>query len=142
MVCNFPTPSKKIPSLLSIGEVETFFHEFGHCLHMTLSQVRHESQAGTNVARDFVETPSQMMENWVWNKEMLAKLSKNYKDGKRLPSAMIERIIAGKYFQNAYAYTRQLIMGKLDLDLHNGKIKDAPKAYRAMTKAYFVIALP
>ena len=146
MVCNFPVPSKfnskKIPSLLSIGEVETLFHEFGHCMHMTLSTSRHESQAGANVAWDFVETPSQIMEFWVWNKEMLSKLSKHYKDGKKLPNSMIDRILSGKTFQNANMYTRQLIMGKLDLDLHTGKVKDASKAYRDMNKKYFAIDLP
>lgn len=142
MVCNFPAPSKKTPSLLSIGEVETLFHEFGHCLHMTLSTSRHESQAGANVAWDFVETPSQMMENWVWNKEMLSNLSKHYKTGNNMPKDMIARILAGKTFQNAYGYSRQIIMGKLDMDLHTGKVTDASKAYRMMNKKYFGIELP
>ncbi len=142
MVCNFPSPSKKIPSLLSVGEIETLFHEFGHCLHMTLSESRHESQSGANVAWDFVETPSQIMENWVWNKDMLAKLSKHYVTGKSVPKDMIDRIIKGKNFQSAAMYTRQLIMGKLDMDLHTGKVKDASKAYRDLNKKYFSLDLP
>ena len=142
MLCNFPTPTKKVPSLLSISDVETFFHEFGHLLHMTLSRVRLESQAGANVAWDFVETPSQIMENWVWDKEYLGKLSKHYKTEKAMPQDMIERVIQGKVHMNAYFYTRQLIQGKLDLDLHTGKVKDANSAYRKMTKAYFNIDLP
>jgi thimet oligopeptidase len=142
MVCNFPTPSKKSPSLLSIGEVETLFHEFGHLLHMTLTRARLESQAGANVAWDFVETPSQIMENWVWNGEALSKLSRHYETGKKMPKDMIERIIKGKTFQNAYFYTRQLIQGKLDLDMHTGKVKDARQAYRKMNKMYFNIELP
>lgn len=142
MVCNFPTPTKKVPSLLSIGEVETLFHEFGHLLHMTLTRARLESQAGANVAWDFVETPSQIMENWVWNKEVMSKLSKHYETGKAMDEAMIDRIIKGKTFQSAYFYTRQLIQGKLDLDLHTGKIKDARAAYRKMNKFYFNIELP
>ena len=142
MLCNFPVPTKKIPSLLSLGDVETFFHEFGHLLHMTLSRVRLESQAGANVAWDFVETPSQIMENWVWDKEVMKKLSSHYETGKSMDDAMIERIIKGKTFQNAYFYTRQLIQGKLDLDLHTGKVKDARVAYRKMNKAYFNITLP
>ncbi|MCF7843769.1 Zn-dependent oligopeptidase [Candidatus Gracilibacteria bacterium] len=142
MICNFPTPTKKVPSLLSISEVETIFHEFGHLLHMTLTRARLESQAGASVAWDFVETPSQIMENWVWDKEVMSKLSKHYVTGKRIPSAMIERIIKGKTFQNAYFYTRQLIQGKLDLDLHTGKVKDASAAYRKMNKLYFNIVLP
>lgn len=142
MVCNFPTPTKKIPSLLSLGEVETLFHEFGHLLHMTLTRARLESQAGANVAWDFVETPSQIMENWVWNKEVMSNLSKHYETGKQMNEAMIGRIIQGKTFQNAYFYTRQLIQGKLDLDLHTGKVKDAREAYRKMNKKYFNLDLP
>jgi thimet oligopeptidase len=142
MVCNFPTPTKKVPSLLSLGEVETLFHEFGHLLHMTLTRARLESQAGANVAWDFVETPSQIMENWVWDKEVMEKLSQHYVTGESMPKDMIERIIKGKTFQNAYFYTRQLIQGKLDLDLHTGKVKDARLAYRKMNKLYFNIELP
>ena len=142
IVCNFPSPTKKNPSSLSIGEVETLFHEFGHGLHMTLSTARHESQSGSNVAWDFVETPSQIMENWVWNDEMLKKLSKHVKTGKVLPKDMREKILAGKKFQNAYHFMRQIIMGKLDMDLHTGKIKDATEAYRSMIKMYTGVDLP
>lgn len=142
MVCNFPTPTKKVPSLLSIGEVETLFHEFGHCLHMTLSRARIESQAGSNVVWDFVETPSQIMENWVWDTHVMKKLSKHYETGKPMENEMITRIIKGKKFQNGYFYTRQLIQGKLDLDLHTGKTKDARLAYMKMNKLYFNINLP
>lgn len=142
MICNFATPTKKIPSLLSLGEVETMFHEFGHLLHMTLSRARLESQAGANVAWDFVETPSQIMENWVWNEEVMSKLSRNYITGEAMPKDMINRIIKGKKFQSASAYTRQLIQGKIDLDLHTGKVKDAREAYRKMNKSYFGLDLP
>lgn len=142
MVCNFPTPTKKVPSLLSVGEVETLFHEFGHLLHMTLTRARLESQAGANVAWDFVETPSQIMENWVWDKEVMKKLTRHFETGKHMDDAMIDRIIKGKTFQSAYFYTRQLVQGKLDLDLHTGKAKDGCAAYRKMTKLYFNIELP
>lgn len=142
MLCNFPTPTKKVPSLLSLGDVETFFHEFGHLLHMTLSRARIESQAGANVAWDFVETPSQIMENWVWDKGMLSILSHHYETGDTMPMDMIDRVLKGKTFQNAYFYTRQLIQGKIDLDLHTGKVKDVRKAYIAMNKMYFNVELP
>jgi thimet oligopeptidase len=142
IVCNFPTPSKKSPSLLSIGEVETLFHEFGHGLHMTLSNARHESQGGANVAWDFVETPSQIMENWVWHDEMLKKLSKHVISGKSLPKEMRAKILSGKKFQNAYHFMRQIVMGKLDMDLHMGKVKDATAAYRSMIKMYTGVDLP
>ncbi len=146
IVCNFQKPQTKgkkaVPSLLSLGEVETLFHEFGHSLHMTLSNVRHESQAGANVAWDFVETPSQIMENWVWSDEVLKKLSKHYKTGEKLSAEMRKKILEGRLFQTGNMYLRQVLMGKLDFDLHTGKIKDAPKAYRAMTKKYMGIDLP
>jgi thimet oligopeptidase len=142
IVCNFPAPTKKNPSLLSIGEVETLFHEFGHGLHMTLSSTRHESQGGSNVAWDFVETPSQIMENWVWNDDMLKKLSKHVKTGVSMPKDMRAKILAGKKFQNAYHFMRQILMGKLDIDLHMGKIKDATQAYRSMIKMYTGVDLP
>lgn len=142
MLCNFPTPTKKVPSLLSLSDVETLFHEFGHLLHMTLSRARLESQAGASVAWDFVETPSQIMENWVWDKEVMKQLSKHYSTGEQMGDDMIARIIKGKVHMNAYFYTRQLIQGKLDLDLHTGKIKDASAAYRKMNKTYFNIDLP
>lgn len=142
IVCNFASPTKKSPSLLSLGEIETLFHEFGHGLHMTLSLSRHESQAGANVAWDFVETPSQFMENWVWNDEMLTKLSRHVETGKPIPKDMRDKILAGKKFQNSYHYMKQIIQGKLDLDLHTGKIKNASEAYIKMTKKYFGIDLP
>ncbi len=142
MVCNFPMPNKNMPSLLSVGEVETMFHEFGHCLHMTLSKARLESQAGANTAWDFVEAPSQIMENWVWNAEVLKKISKHHLTGKRLDEKTIEKILKGKAFQNGFFYTRQIVQGKLDLDLHTGKIKDATKAYLEMNKKYFSLDLP
>jgi thimet oligopeptidase len=94
------------------------------------------------VAWDFVETPSQIMENWVWDKKVMRTLSRHYKTGKKMPESMIDRIIKGKQFQNAYFYTRQLIQGKLDLDLHTGKVKDARAAYRKMNKMYFNVELP
>lgn len=142
IVCNFPMPTKKRPSLLSIGEVETLFHEFGHGLHMTLSTARHESQGGSNVAWDFVETPSQIMENWVWSDAMLKKLSKHVETGKSLPAEMRTKILASKKFQNGYHFMRQVIMGKLDMDLHTGQIKDASEAYRSMIKMYTGVELP
>lgn len=142
MLCNFPTPTKKLPSLLSVADVETFFHEFGHLLHMTLSRARIESQAGANVAWDFVETPSQIMENWVWDREVIKKFSKHYLTGKRMDDKMIDRVIKGKVHLNAYFYTRQLIQGKLDMDLHLGKVKDVEEAYRKMNKQFFNIDMP
>ena len=146
MLCNFAAPVKKgkksIPSLLTIGEVETLFHEFGHCLHGVLSQAVHAPQSGTSVSRDFVETPSQIMENWVWNDTMLTKLSKHYETGKPLSKDMRQKLLGGKDFQKGYHYMRQLIFTKLDMDMHTGKISDFQKAYRDLVKTYLSIELP
>ena len=142
IVANFPTPNKKVPSLISLGEVETLFHEFGHCLHVTLSRARIESQSGANVAWDFVETPSQIMENWVLDKEVMTYLSKHYKTGKKIPHDMVDKIIKGKKFLSAYSYIRQLMFSKLDLDLHTGKVHNAKKAWIDMHKLYLGINVP
>ncbi len=143
---NFPSPQKKgkkiSPALLSVAEVETMYHEFGHSLHHTLSKSKHMSFAGTNVAWDFVETPSQFMENFVWSKEALKKLSKHFETGESFEDQMIENIVGSKKFNNAYFFTRQLIQGKIDIDVHTGKTKDAKKAYIEMNKKYLGLTLP
>ncbi len=142
IVCNFSIPTKKTPSLLSHGEIETLFHEFGHSLHMTLSLSRHESQSGANVAWDFVETPSQIMENWAWHDTVIAKLGKHIETGKTIPKSVREKMIKGRTFQSGYMYLRQVIMGKLDMDLHTGRVKDGAETYRTLTKLYTGINLP
>lgn len=142
IICNFPTPTKKNPSTLSLREVETLFHEFGHGLHMTFSLARHESQGGAHVAWDFVETPSQIMENWVWNDEMLTKLSHHVETGKSLPKDIRTKILAGKKFMNGYQFMRQIVMGKLDMDLHTGKMQNPTEGYREMMKMYTGIMFP
>ena len=146
VLCNFATPMKKgkkvIPSLLSVREVETLFHEFGHCLHGVLSLAVHDAQNGTSVARDFVETPSQIMENWVWNDTMLKKLSKHYETGKTMPKELREKLLGGRKFLNGYTYMRQLIFTKLDMDLHTGKVSNPQKAYRDLMKDYLYVNLP
>jgi len=118
MVTNFTPPSKDRPSLLSHDEVETFFHEFGHIMHQTLTRAPYASLSGTSVARDFVEAPSQMLEDWVWDKQMLKKISRHYKTGESLPDDLIERMLQGRDFNRGYHYTRQLMLGTLDMTLH------------------------
>lgn len=142
MLCNFPKKIGKVPSMISIGDVETLFHEFGHLLHMTLTRANLESQSGANVAWDFVETPSQFMENFVWNKVMLKKLSKHYKTGKSLDDKTIEKLLKVRKFMSGYNNLRQLSMALLDLKLHTGKIKDGEKEYIRMHKEYFGLNIP
>ncbi len=88
---NFPAPTENTPSLLSFREAQTLFHEFGHGLHGLLSHVTYESLSGTNVPRDFVEFPSQIMENWMSEPEMLQLYAKHYQTGAVIPTALIEK---------------------------------------------------
>jgi peptidyl-dipeptidase Dcp len=118
IVCNFtkPTPSK--PSLLTYDEVETLFHEFGHALHGLLSQVTYRSLAGTNVYWDFVELPSQIMENWVKEKEGLDIFARHYQTKQPIPHELVEKIKKASQFQAGYYSVRQIQFGLLDMAWH------------------------
>ncbi|MDR3606044.1 MAG: Zn-dependent oligopeptidase [Oligoflexia bacterium] len=119
IVGNFNPPTADKPSLLNHEEVETVFHEFGHIMHQTLTQVPYGSLSGSAVAQDFVEAPSQMLENWVWSPKILASLSGYYKNHKKkLPPAILKRMIAARDFNQGYFYTRQLYLGIYDMLLH------------------------
>ncbi len=142
MIANFPKPQKKSPSLLSHGEVETFFHEFGHIMHMTMTRARYMSQSGASVAWDFVEAPSQMLEHWVWDKKMLKILSKHYKAGKNLPKVMLGNMLKGKMHMTAYGSMRQMTLALFDLRLHTEKIKSSPKLYAEIVKKFTGIVQP
>ncbi len=112
---NFSKPTKKKPALLTLGEVTTFLHEFGHALHEIFSNTRFLSQSGTNVYWDFVELPSQFMENYALEKDFLKTFAVHYKTGKPLPEKVIERIIQSRNFRVASACMRQLSFGLLDM---------------------------
>lgn len=119
VVANFTPPTADKPSLLSHSEVETFFHEFGHIMHQTLTKVPYASLAGTSVARDFVEAPSQMLENWLWQPEMLKFVSSYYKDPtQKIPDDLVEKLIRSQKFNQGMIYTRQLLFGIYDMTLH------------------------
>jgi thimet oligopeptidase len=121
IVGNFNPPSAGKPSLLNHEEVETVFHEFGHIMHQTLTRVPYGSLSGSAVAQDFVEAPSQMLENWVWSPAILASLSGHYKNHeKKLPAGLLKRMIAARDFNQGYFYTRQLYLGLYDMLLHTG----------------------
>jgi peptidyl-dipeptidase Dcp len=115
IVCNFTKPTKTEPSLLSYSEVKTLFHEFGHALHGLLSNVEHRTLAGTNVHLDFVELPSQIMENWTKHHEPLSMFAKHYKTGEVIPSALIDRLQNSLKFLVGYQSLRQVNLAKLDL---------------------------
>lgn len=138
IICNFSKPTKNLPSLLTLGEVETFFHEFGHAIHYMFTKAKYGTQAGYNVVFDFVETPSQMLENFLFNENNLKKLAIHYKTKKVLDKEIINKIINSKNFLNSFNYLRQNIMSLFDLDLHSNKIKpeNSAKHYINLIKKY------
>ncbi|MBI5742217.1 MAG: Zn-dependent oligopeptidase [Candidatus Niyogibacteria bacterium] len=143
MVANFTKPTAKNPALLAHGEVETFFHEFGHLMHGLLTRARFTSQAGTNVKWDFVELPSQMFENWVWDKEMLEKLSAHYETGAPLPDELMDKMLAAKNFLGGRAKLRQYVLANFDLALHTGSPEsDIAKFYNELAREYMKVDLP
>jgi len=119
IVCNFTKPTETEPSLLTFYEVTTFLHEFGHALHGILAEGRFASLTGTSVARDFVELPSQIMENWATEKEYLASFAKHYQTGEVIPDELIDRIVDSKNYNSGYASVRQLQFGIGDMAWHS-----------------------
>lgn len=118
IVCNFTKPTQSQPSLLTLDEVRTLFHEFGHGLHSLLTDCTYASLSGTNVYWDFVELPSQVMENWVNEQEALALYAKHYQTGEVIPPALVQKIRASSTFQAGWMSVRQISLGFLDLAWH------------------------
>lgn len=118
IVMNFNRPTDSKPSLLTYDEVNTFLHEFGHALHGMLSESTYESLSGTNVLRDFVELPSQIMENWLKEKEFLDLVAVHYENGERIPFELLEKIQNSSNFNIGYLCCRQLCFGYLDMAWH------------------------
>jgi peptidyl-dipeptidase Dcp len=118
LVTNFTRPTETKPSLLTFREVETFLHEFGHGLHGMLSRVHYESQSGTSVYRDFVELPSQIMENWASENAWLKEVGIHYQTGEVIPDELIDKLVESSRFQSGYAMIRQLSFGLNDMAWH------------------------
>ena len=118
IVCNFTRPTDTAPSLLTFNELTTLFHEFGHALHGMLSKVTYPSLSGTNVARDFVELPSQLMENWCYEEETLRLFATHYQTGEPLPIEWVKKVKAVEDFMKGILNVRQLNFGFLDMEWH------------------------
>ena len=118
---NFTKPTPTSPSLLTFREFETFLHEFGHCLHGLFAEGKYASLTGTSVYRDFVELPSQIMENWATEKEFLDMFAVHYVTGEKMPQKLIDKIVAAKNYLAAYANVRQLSFGMTDMAWHTVK---------------------
>ena len=119
IVCNFTKPTADTPSLITHDEFTTFLHEFGHALHGILAEGRYPSLTGTSVSRDFVELPSQIMENWAYEPEYLNSFAKHYQTGEPIPAELIEKIVAAKNYLAGYGQVRQLHFAYLDMAWHS-----------------------
>ena len=118
LVCNFSSPTGDMPALLSWDETETFFHEFGHGLHGLFADSKYRSQSGTNVPRDFVELPSQIMEHWVAEPEVLKMFAKHYKTGEIIPDALIEKLEKSSLFNQGFTNVEFVASAILDMKYH------------------------
>lgn len=124
-VCNYRKPAEGKPTLISLNDVKTLFHEFGHGLHGLLAQGSYTGLTGTSVKWDFVELPSQLQENWVTEKDVLSTFAKHHETGEVLPQEMVQKLIEMENFGSAYAGLRQTFLGKLDMAWHTD-----PESYK------------
>jgi thimet oligopeptidase len=142
LVCNFPSPSKDKPSLLSHSDVETLFHEFGHAMHSILTRAKYSRFSGTSVPRDFVEAPSQMLENWVWDKKVLDSFAADYRDpSKKIPAEILAKLKEARLATEGTRYRRQLSFGLVDLllhtQIHDGNAKEAlPLSNKVLSEVF------
>lgn len=136
MVANFTKATADLPSLLPHQEVVTYFHEFGHVMHQICAQAKFAMFSGTHVERDFVEAPSQMLENWCWEKESLHRMSKHYKDGSSIPADLLDKLIASKV-ANAGAFNlRQILLGTFDQTIHKADKADTAATFSSLSEKF------
>jgi metallopeptidase MepB len=128
LVCNFSKPTEKKPSLLKHDEVVTLFHELGHGIHDLTGRCTYSRFHGTSTVRDFVEAPSQMLENWCWTSSQLKSLSNHYQTGEKIPDDLIEKLISTKHVNDALFNLRQLHFGIFDMAVHS------PESHGALEK--------
>ncbi|MEB3323523.1 MAG: M3 family metallopeptidase, partial [Synechococcaceae cyanobacterium] len=153
LVCNFTKPTEDKPSLLTHDEVETYFHEFGHLLHNLMSRAEMWSFSGARVERDFVEAPSQMFENWIWDADVLSTFAGHYETGEPLPRELLDGMIAARNLGSGMAAERQFFYGLYDMTLHTdpegdldttelghemwGELGSGVELYAAVPETYF-----
>ena len=146
LVCNFTKPMGDRPSLLNHDEVVTLFHELGHGMHDMCGKTLYGRFHGTNVENDFVEAPSQMLENWCWEPEILVKLSKHFKSGQSLPSDLINLLVKTKNVNSGLLYLRQLFFASLDMKIHSAEYQTSTepvnKTYAKMRQEIALIPIP
>ena len=151
LVCNFPKPTGDKPALMPHSDVETFFHEFGHCLHTLLSTAKYATLAGTNTTRDFVEAPSQMFEEWVWDTDVLRTFARHYKTDEPIPTSLVRGMVAARNLNSGMKAERQFYYGLVDMAYHtdpDGEVDTTAVAhelasvemYDAVPETYFQAA--
>lgn len=137
IVCNFTKPTETKPSLLTFNEVTTLFHEFGHALHGMLANTTYPSLSGTSVSWDFVELPSQLLENWCYEKEALDLFAKHYETNEPIPMEMVQKIKESSSFLEGIQTLRQLSFGLLDMSWHGGESPEAIKSVKEFENEAF-----
>jgi thimet oligopeptidase len=146
LICNFPSPTKDKPSLLSHSDVETIFHEFGHAMHSMMTRAKYGRFSGTSVPGDFVEAPSQMLENWVWDKKVLDGFAADYRDpSKKIPADILAKLREAKLATEGTRYRRQLSFALMDLTLHtqihgNNATEALPLSNKVLSEVFLPMA--
>ncbi|WP_026462036.1 M3 family metallopeptidase [Adhaeribacter aquaticus] len=142
LLCNFNAPTADKPALLTHAQAETFFHEFGHVLHNMLTKAELASQSGTSVKRDFVEAPSQIFENWVWDYNSLKLFAKHYKTGEVLPQSLYQNMLASRNVGSGLAASAQILYGTLDMTLHDKYDPNSPQTTTDILKEVYNRIMP
>lgn len=134
LLCNFNAPTPGKPALMSHAQVVTFFHEFGHVMHNLLTTAELSAQSGTSVKRDFVEAPSQILENWAWNYDALKTFAKHYQTGEVLPKTLYDKMWAARNVGSGIAASQQILYGTLDMTLHDKFDPNGPETTTDVVK--------